>query len=111
MSPEQRLDIIAADAKALRRRGESAKAEVLDQIVTDLRGDLAPMELVPEATALARTGKARRWLREHFAEWQKLGAAEYREGVRWYRLCVLPTRLGYEEGRALAVEALKDVAA
>ena len=108
MTPESVEAELLRDVASLTRRGLAAEAAMLKQVALDLGVALDPIRLVPEYTALQRTGKSRRWLRDRFAAWEVAGMAEVRDGERWDRLPVLPTRFAYEEGRALAAKVLKE---
>lgn len=90
---------LESDVTSLRRRGFGEDADRMAVVAREFRAALEPIALVPEHDALARSGKPRAWLRGRFEEWQRVGAAAIVDGVRHYRLCVLPHQLD----RALGV--------
>lgn len=94
MSPEALEGRLSADIDALRRRGFGAEADRLKLLLVELTASIDPIRLVDEPSALLRTGRSRRWLRDRFDGWQRASAAEMRDGERYYRLCVPPTRPG-----------------
>lgn len=107
-TPEQVVARTLSDATALRRQGFGAEADRLLRVAEEFRTALEPLALVPEHSAVARSGKTLRWLRERHATWVRVGAAGFDGmGNRTYRLCVLPTRLARAEGEAEAERVLK----
>jgi hypothetical protein len=107
-TPEMVLARADGDTDALRRRGFAAEADRLAKLAEEFRVALAPLVLVTELTAVSRSGKSLRWLRERHATWVRTGAAGFDAvGNRLYRLCVLPTRLARDEGAALADQLLR----
>lgn len=106
-SPEEVLARLEADATSLRRRGFGVEAARLDVVAGEFRSALGPIALVPEHDALARSGKSAAWLRSRYDAWQRVGAAATIDGVRHYRLCVLPTRLEFAAGSAEADRLLR----
>ncbi len=106
MTPEQLEAELHDDARSLERRGFGIDAKRVQQIAESLTKALDPIRLVSESDAMARSGKSRRWLHDRFEDWKLVGAAELREGVRWYRLCVLPARVAYAAGAADAEQYL-----
>jgi len=110
-TPEQVLERLDRDVDAMRRRGFGAEADRMGKVAEEFRTALAPLALVPEHDAMARSGKCRRWLRERHATWARSdGAGWDADGNRLYRLCVLPSRLGFALGVAEAERTLKVVA-
>lgn len=107
-SPEAVLEQLLQDAEAMRRRGFGPEADRMAQVAEEFRLALEPIALIHEDQAMMRTGRRRAWLRQRFATWCKLGSAELRDGERYYRLCVLPSRLAVEQGQALAVALLRE---
>jgi hypothetical protein len=106
-TPEQVIARAKRDAEALTRRGYGADAERVMRLVAEFDAAVTPIRLVTEATAMARSGKGVRWLRQRHADWCAVGAAGFDEaGNRLYRLCVLPTRLGTATGAADAEAVL-----
>ncbi len=89
---------LRGDVESLRRRGFGQEAERLQLVLDELSRGLDPIRLVSEHDAMARTGKSRRWLHDRFRAWERIGAAEMRDRIRHYRLCVLPIRLLEEQG-------------
>ncbi len=105
MTPETLEAELHEDAKSLQRRGHGDEATRVKVIAEALTKALDPIRLVSEPDAILRTGKTRRWLVDRFDAWRLVGAAELRNGLRWYRLCVLPPRTAFAQGAADA-EAL-----
>lgn len=107
-TPEQVIARVERDVEAMRRRGFVEEARRLSKVVAEFALAIKPIRLVPEHTAVARSGKRVRWLRERHADLCKVGGAGFDEdGARLYRLCALPTRLHAEEGVAEAERILE----
>lgn len=106
-TPELLLDELDSDVESMRRRGFVGEADRMAKVAADFRAAMEPIALVSEHTAMMRSGKTKRWLRDRFDAWHRLAAAEMRDGERWYRLCVLPSRLAIEQGAADAESVLR----
>lgn len=106
-SPEQVVDRLDRDVEAMRRRGFGREADRMGKVAAEFRAALEPIRLVPEHDAALRSGKGKAWLRSRFDGWEQVGAAATIDGVRHYRLCVLPTRLAYASGADDAERVLK----
>lgn len=100
MTPEELEAQLRADVTSLRRRGYGDEADRIAAVLALLTEGLDPIRLVPEHTAMARSGKRRRWLRDRFDAWARVGAACLGEdGEHLYRLCVLPVQAtAYTQG-------------
>lgn len=107
LTPEALEAELLADARSLERRGFGEEAGRVHRIATALSAALDPIRLVSESDAMTRTGKTRRWHHDRFEAWVLVGAAELRDGLRWYRLCVLPPRIAYAQGAADAEPFLR----
>jgi hypothetical protein len=107
-TPEEVLARLDSDVEALRRRGYGADADRMGKVADEFRAALHPIRLVNEATAMVRSGKSARWLRQHHEGWCKVGAAGFdAKGNRLYRMCVLPSGLEIAQAVADADEAYR----
>lgn len=103
-------DVLAAwraDAVVLKRHGHANDAAQIERLCREVEGAAADyLEFVVETDACLRTGRSEKWLRSHFAEWEKQGHARKHAGRRYYRRIVLPIRenltAAMESGRAAA---------
>jgi hypothetical protein len=105
------IDIRLADwrerAAVLRHTGHPHDAELIEKICDEFGDSLVEyMTYVNEDDAMRRSSKARRWLRQRFAEWSRAGHAKLDDrGRRLYRLCVLPVRPNLSAARDAGFEA------
>lgn len=106
-TPESLEAELKVDALSLERRGFGEEARRVRRIADALTAALDPIRMVSESDAMARTGKTRRWLHDRFDAWVLVGAAELHEGLRCYRLCVLPPRVAYIQGATDAEQLLR----
>lgn len=106
-TPEALEEELRTDAASLERRGFGEEAKRVRRIADALTASLDPIRLVSESDAMARTGRTRRWLHDRFEGWVLVGAAELRDGLRCYRLCVLPPRIAFAQGAADAEKLMR----
>jgi hypothetical protein len=99
-----------SDVAALRKHGLEDAATSLQHRVDEVSiAAREYLEWLSESAAMLRSGRAKRWLRERFPEWEQVGHARIRGGHRQYRTIIVPCRRAvvdaYEAGRRAAQEA------
>jgi hypothetical protein len=80
-------------AAMLSKHGHKEQASSIVQLcdeVADVTEDFRTF--ISEGDARLRSGWSLSKLRRHFGEWRENGHAEIRGRVRYYRLCIIPTR-------------------
>lgn len=107
---EQVLADERGDAAVLRRQGHVHQAEQLERICDRVSAAAEEfLRFLSEPQARSRSNKSTEWLRGRFAEWSAQGHAKKLNGVRYYRMIVIPTRANVsaarEEGRRAARES------
>lgn len=95
------------DAAVLRRRGQHALADQLEQCAVEVsRAGEEWLTWVTESEAALYSGQTARWLQSRFPAWERRGMAKRDGRTRKYRLCVVPrraeTEAAYEAGRDAA---------
>jgi hypothetical protein len=92
-SPEQIIADWRGDAQALRARGHSHDADLLDQCADEMAGALGGfLAWLSEPDARLKSGRSIDYFRDHFAEWSSLGLAEMRGRTRYFRSVIVPQR-------------------
>lgn len=103
----------AGDAQVLRHRGHVHDAELIEQIVTDIRASDAEgwLTWLTASEAMLRSGKHESWLRRNRLAWQEQGLARRDERRQWlYRQCIIPQRKHLSAIREDAKRAAQDAA-
>lgn len=113
MTLEQVLADARGDAARLRFHGHKAQADSVEA-VCDRVAEAAEEYLrwLSEENACLRSGRTRRWIRDHFREWEAQGHARLRGRHREYRMLIVPkdvSRIAAREAGRLA--ARRDQAA
>lgn len=104
------------DAAVLRRRGNAAAAEMLEQCADQAARAAEEWLLwLTEGEATLRSGHAVAWLRARFEDWRRAGhARQTGRHTRIYRACIIPRRVNVvsaaERGRDAARRAMESAA-
>lgn len=100
-SLEAVLDNYTVLAGSARKLGENRTAELLDNVVADVRQAAAPyLARLSESEAILRSGRSRTWLRAQARRvWLAAGDAWLEGGRYSYRECVVP--VGQAKGTEL----------
>ena len=91
---EQVLADLREEAAVLRANGHAAQAQTLERALDEVRESANDyLAWISESEAILRSGKGLDYLRSRRAAWAEDGAAEQRNGRRWfYRRVVVPRR-------------------
>lgn len=96
------------DAAVLRRRGQHALADQLEQCATEVAHSAEEwMTWLSETDAMLRSQRSREWMRAHFAGWEREGHARLAGRDRQYRLAIVPRRYSLSSARQAGAEAAK----
>lgn len=88
------------DAAVLRRSGHVPQADTIERLVAEVRRAAEDfLTFVAERDAKLASGRSVEWLRCKFREWEPQGHAKMIDGVRYYRLIILPRRANLVEAR------------
>lgn len=96
------------EAAILRRRGQSALADCLEQCARDVKTSDAEdfLAFLTEGEAMLYSGETARWLQKRFVTWEREGHARKEGRTRYYRKTVLTRRAetaqAFEAGRLAA---------
>jgi hypothetical protein len=110
------LEQVIADQRGelavLRKHSQGALADALERFANDVAGAAEDyLTWLSETDATIYAGKSVRWLRSHFAEWERAGHGRYRMGHRQYRMMALPRRANPQAAYEAGKQAGKDAAA
>lgn len=90
---EQVLEEVRSDCVVLRKYGYQVQADVLETLIARIQAAATSyVSWLPEAEAVERSGRARRWLRSRFASWERSGCARRTGSAREYMQAVIPSR-------------------